>query len=83
MERRSFVKLCAASAAATTLPTAADAAALKARLYRRALLVDERAQPMRAASLRVGVTYVFEYPFAATPCFLLRLGEPGRPAAST
>jgi arsenite oxidase small subunit len=76
MERRDFVKLCAASAAATTLPTAADAAALKARLYRRALLVDERAQPIRADSLRAGVNYVFDYPFAATPCFLLRLPKP-------
>lgn len=76
MERRDFVKLCAASAAATTLPTAAEAAALKTRLYRRALLVDERGEPFRAAQLRVGVNYVFDYPFAATPCFLLRLAKP-------
>ncbi len=76
MERRDFVKLCAASAAATTLPTAADAAALKTRLYRRALLVDERGEPFRAAQLRVGVNYVFDYPFASTPCFLLRLAKP-------
>jgi arsenite oxidase small subunit len=76
MERRDFVKLCAASAAATSLPTAADAATLKARMYRRVLLVDERAQPIRSDSLRAGVNYVFEYPFAATPCFLLRLPKP-------
>jgi len=76
MERRDFVKLCAASAAATSLPTAADAATLKARLYHRALLVDERAAPVRAGALRAGVNYVFEYPFAATPCFLLRLAKP-------
>jgi Rieske Fe-S protein len=76
MERRDFVKLCAASAATTTLPTAAEAATLKARLYPRTLLVDERGQPVRAAQLRTGVTYVFEYPFAATPCFLLRLAKP-------
>jgi arsenite oxidase small subunit len=76
MERRDFVKLCAASAASTTLPTAADAATLKARLYRRALLVDDRRQPIRLAQLRAGVNYVFDYPFAATPCFLLRLAQP-------
>jgi Rieske Fe-S protein len=76
MERREFVKLCAASAASTTLPAAADAATLKARMYRRALLVDERGQPVRPAALRSGVNYVFEYPFAATPCFLLRLARP-------
>jgi Rieske Fe-S protein len=76
MERRDFVKLCAASAACTNLPTEAEAATLKARLYRRAVLVDERGQPLRADSLRVGVNYVFDYPFAATPCFLLRLARP-------
>jgi Rieske Fe-S protein len=76
MERRDFVKLCAASAATTTLPTAADAATLKTRLYRRALLVDERGQPLRAEALRTGVNYVFDYPFVATPCFLLRLARP-------
>ncbi|MBL0141319.1 MAG: twin-arginine translocation signal domain-containing protein [Betaproteobacteria bacterium] len=76
MERRDFVKLCAATAATATLPTAAQAAALKARLYPRALLVEERGQPVRSESLRAGVNYVFEYPFAATPCFLLRLSKP-------
>ena len=76
MQRRAFVKLCAASAAATGLPGAAGAANLQARLYRRAVLVDERSQPLRPGSLRVGVTYVFDYPFAATPCFLLRLAKP-------
>ena len=76
MERRDFVKLCAASAASTTLPSPAEAATLKARLYRPALLVDERGQPIRPESLRAGVNYVFDYPFAATPCFLLRLARP-------
>jgi Rieske Fe-S protein len=76
MERRDFVKLCAASAAATNLPTPADAATLKARLYRRSKLVDDRGQSIRSDSLQVGVNYVFEYPFAATPCFLLRLARP-------
>ncbi|HEX4942979.1 MAG TPA: hypothetical protein VFV55_01425 [Usitatibacteraceae bacterium] len=76
MERRDFVKVCAASAATATFPTAADAATLKAQFYRRALLVDERDQPIRPEALRVGVNYVFDYPFAATPCFLLRLAKP-------
>ena len=76
MERRDFVKLCAASAAATSLPTPADAAGLTARLYRRARLVDEHGSPVRAEALRAGINYVFDYPFAATPCFLLRLARP-------
>ena len=32
--------------------------------------------PVRIATLRVGVNYVFDYPFSATPCFLLRLDRP-------
>lgn len=76
MERRDFVKLCAASATAVTLPQAAQAAGLTARTYRKAKLVDERGQPVRPAALRGGVSYVFDYPFAATPCFLLRLDRP-------
>ena len=76
MERRDFVKLCAASAACTTVPTAAEAAALKARLYARAVLVNERGDAIRAEALTAGVNYVFDYPFASTPCFLLRLAKP-------
>lgn len=70
------MKLCAASCAASSLPTPAGAQASKARLYAKAKLVDERGDPIRAAALRPGVNYVFEYPFAATPCFLLRLPKP-------
>ena len=76
MERRDFVKLCAASASAATLPQAAQAADLTARTYRKAKLVDERGQAMRPGTLKSGVSYVFEYPFASTPCFLLRLDRP-------
>ena len=76
MERRDFVKLCAASAAGTSLPSAVQAANLTARLYKRALLVDERGSPLRMAAIKPGVNYVFDYPFSATPCFLLRLARP-------
>ena len=76
MKRREFVRACAASAAGATLPTPADAAALSARSYPRARLVDEMRQPIQLARLRVGLNYVFDYPFSATPCFLLRLDHP-------
>lgn len=76
MERRDFVKLCAASATAVTLPEAARAGTLIARTYRKARLVDAQGKPLRPADLKVGVTYVFDYPFAATPSFLLRLDKP-------
>lgn len=76
MERRDFVKLCAAAAAATSLPVASQAGNLTARMYKRAQLVDERNQPLKAAALKRGVSFVFDYPFAATPCFLLHLDRP-------
>jgi Rieske Fe-S protein len=71
MERRHFVKVCAASAAVVTLPV--HSAGLTARMYRRVKLVDEKGQPLALAQLQAGLGYVFEYPYAATPCFLIRL----------
>jgi len=75
MKRRDFVQICAASAACTTLPITADAAN-QARLYKRVKLVDDKGQPIRPASLQAGMNYVFDYPYSATPCFLLRLSRP-------
>ena len=76
MERRDFVKVCAASAAGAALPCAAQGSALTAHAYPRARLVDEAREPLRLARLRIGVNYVFDYPFSSTPCFLLRLDRP-------
>src|SRR5258705_2041471 len=75
MKRRDFVQVCAASAAGAALP-GAKATGLSARMYKRARLVDEKRQPIRQADMKVGATYVFDYPFSATPCFLLRLDRP-------
>jgi Rieske Fe-S protein len=77
VERRQFIKLCAAAATLHAQPAAA-AADLKPRYYARTLLTDERRQPLTAAQLAVGENYIFHYPFAATPCFLLRLARPTR-----
>ncbi len=76
MKRRDFVNLCAASAAGAALPDSTQAATLSAHPYARVKLVDERGQPFRIASLEAGKTYVFDYPYAATPCFLLKLTQP-------
>ena len=76
MRRRDFVRICTASAAGATLPHDAGAATLQARLYRRVKLVDEQRQPLRIETLRTGANYVFDYPYEATLCFLLRLDRP-------
>jgi Rieske Fe-S protein len=76
MKRRDFIQVCSASAAGATLPTVSQATTLTARKYARAKLVDERGDAVRLDALRAGTTYVFDYPYAATPCFLLRLDKP-------
>jgi len=76
MKRRDFVNACAASAAAGALAPLAQGSILTARSYARAKLVDERGDPIRIGALRIGANYVFDYPYSATPCFLLRLDRP-------
>ena len=74
MQRREFIKLCAAAAAVS--PEAFAAQDLKPRFYSRVQLADERDRPLRAAGLVAGRNYIFHYPFESTPCFLLKLGRP-------
>ena len=77
MKRRQFVQVCAAAAAGgAALPHASNAAALTARMYKRAKLVDEKGVPVHLAQLQAGRNYVFDYPYSSTPCFLLRLHTP-------
>ena len=77
MDRRRFIESCSAGAAcvsAVGLP--AFAADVQPRPYARALLVDERGDPLKASSLKPETNYVFHYPYEATPVFLLDLGKP-------
>ena len=76
MERRDFIRVCAASAIAfhgAPVPAASD---VRPRGYARTLLTDDGGRPLRASQLSVGENYVFHYPFEGTPCFLLNLGKP-------
>lgn len=75
MERREFIKACAATCALGT-PDVLSAKDLMPRFYSRAQLMNDRGQPFRAADLIAGRNYIFHYPFEATPCFLLNLGKP-------
>jgi Rieske Fe-S protein len=74
MQRRDFLRICAASAAAAG---ARDLAAADASpsFYSRARLVDAQGSPLRAAALPVDRNFIFHYPFSTTPCFLLKLGR--------
>lgn len=43
------------------------------KLYTRTRLIDIHGQPLRAKALPAETNYVFHYPYASTPCFLLKL----------
>jgi len=74
MERRGFLKFCAASAAAAGAPAVqADA---RPQFYQRVKLVGEDRAPLRARAVPAHRNLIFHYPYAATPCFLLNLGRP-------
>ena len=74
MQRREFLRLCAASAAAAGSPAlAADA---RPRMYDRARLARPDGSPLRAGDVPPNRNLIFHYPYAATPCFLINLGRP-------
>jgi Rieske Fe-S protein len=55
-------------------------AAAAPKLYARARLVDVHGEPIKVRRLAARTNYVFSYPYAATPCFLLDLGRPAAAA---
>ena len=80
MERRGFIRFCAAGFAAGAAPAlAADA---KPQLYARTLLLDEKGAPLLAKSIPPNRNLIFNYPYASTPCFLLNLGKPAQASAA-
>jgi Rieske Fe-S protein len=83
MERRDFIRFCAASAAAASSSRGAPALASDARphLYSRSRLVDEKGGPLLAEAIPADRNLIFHYPFASTPCFLLNLGQPVKASA--
>ncbi len=84
MRRRRFLSQCAMLSGAATLAPLAGLPAAWAqeapRLYARTRLVDVHGRPIRAADLAPETNYVFQYPYAATPCLLLKLGRPAATA---
>jgi arsenite oxidase small subunit len=77
MRRRGFVKLCASAAAAVGAnPNLMAQSDVRIKRYERVRLVDSKGTPITSDTLKVGESYVFNYPYATTPCFLLNLGKP-------
>jgi arsenite oxidase small subunit len=76
VERRRFVTACTVVAAGGLGAAARGWAAAAPRLYTRASLIDVHGDPIKVRQLAPRTNYVFNYPFVATPCFLLDLGRP-------
>lgn len=77
LKRRGFVKICGAVAAAVgASPRLLANQNTEVKHYNRVMLVDANGHPFKASDIRVGETYVFNYPYVTTPCFLLDLGRP-------
>ena len=82
MKRRAFLGSCSLLAGIAPLACAQSAASSEVRSYARTRLVDIHGSPIRYAAIEGETNYVFQYPFAATPCFLLRLAAAVKPASS-
>jgi Rieske Fe-S protein len=77
VQRRRFLGTCAAIGGAAGLAALTDAwSQSEPRSYARARLVDIHGRPVKARSIAPETNYVFHYPYASTPCFLLNLREP-------
>lgn len=77
MKRRGFVKLCATAVAGVAAsPELLAERGEEYHRYARVALIDSYSkEPISAAALEVGETYLFHYPFVSTPCFLMDLGK--------
>lgn len=77
MDRRSFIKICSAIAITeTVLPcTMKQAQAAELTSYERVKLVDVQGAAIKASQLGTSDAYIFNYPYASTPCFLINLAK--------
>lgn len=76
--RRRFIEICVAGTAAHASAQSAHGKSftpLASRKYDRVKLVDGDGKAIKATSLKANFNYVFNYPYASTPCFLLNLDK--------
>ena len=77
ISRRGFVRLCASALGMIGVnPELLAQPDARLHRYQRVRLVDANGSPITAKTLTIGENFVFSYPFATTPCFLLNLGRP-------
>lgn len=80
--RRDFVKSCVGIMALGLQRRARSNEFKPIHTYPPARLVDKYDNPVRVKTLKPGEAYLFHFPYLATPCFLINLGQavaPGDP----
>jgi len=82
MHRRRFLTTCAVLGGAGFLPSDAVRADTPPRLYARTRLIDVHGRPIRLRDLAADTNYVFQYPYAATPCLLVKLSRSPSPSVN-
>jgi arsenite oxidase small subunit len=76
MERRRFLRTCALAGSAVAFIARESAwADAPPRYYAKTRLVDIHGNSIRIGALAEETNFVFHYPYASTPCFLLKLGR--------
>ncbi len=80
MDRRDFIKVCGAVAAAALADSKLFSQTLAnqesfLKEYKKALLVKENGHPITYEDIKPYKQYLFFYPFASTPCYLIDLNE--------
>lgn len=80
MDRRDFIKTCGTIAVASFLDAGFFSQVLAnqesfLKLYNKALLLKEDGSPLTEKDIIPHKEYIFFYPFASTPCYLINLSE--------
>lgn len=80
MQRRTFNKIVGAGVMVAVSPSliSQDLFASDGQLYKsyeKTLLVDKDGNPIKVSNLKEEVSYIFNYPYVSTPCFLLKMPE--------
>jgi len=78
--RREWMRQAACVAGTWAASGVVPAVAGPVQQHPRALLVDARGDPLAARQLKAREAYLFNYPFLASPVFLLELGQEARGA---
>lgn len=81
MDRRNFLKVVAGATVIAVNPSLIQGNLYGAegnlyRAYEKTQLLDAAGNPIKAAALEKEVTYIFNYPYASTPCMLVNLPKP-------